>query len=74
MTEFEGQVLADLHVLKAQMEQLMGIGQPGRLHEIEARLAGTERATQRIKGVVAALGPLLAVAHVAIGYLTGKHS
>ena len=31
MTEFEGQVLADLSVLKSQMKQLMGIGQPGRL-------------------------------------------
>ncbi len=31
MTEFEGQVLADLSVLKSQMEQLMGIGQPGRI-------------------------------------------
>ena len=31
MTEFEGQVLADLSVLKSQMEHMMGIGQPGRL-------------------------------------------
>ena len=29
MTEFEGQVLADLRVLKSQMEQLMGIGAAG---------------------------------------------
>ncbi len=29
MTEFEGQVLADLSVLKSQMESLMGIGQLG---------------------------------------------
>ncbi len=29
MTEFEGQVLADLRVLKSQMEQLLGVGQPG---------------------------------------------
>jgi hypothetical protein len=29
MTEFEGQVLADLSVLKNQMNQVMGIGQPG---------------------------------------------
>jgi hypothetical protein len=74
MTDYEAQVLADLQVLKTQMEQIMGIGQPGRLHELEARLAGTERAMQRMKGVVAALGPLLAVVHVAVGYFTGKHS
>ena len=36
MTEFEGQVLADLSVLKNQMSQLMGIGQPGRLTQLEA--------------------------------------
>jgi len=29
MTEFEAQVLADLSVLKSQMQQVMGIGQPG---------------------------------------------
>jgi hypothetical protein len=73
MTDYEAQVLADLQVLKTQMEQIMGIGQPGRLHELEVRLAGTERAMQRMKGVVAALGPLLAVVHVVISYFTGKH-
>ncbi len=73
MTEFEGQVLGDLQVLKAQMEQILGIGQPGRLHELEGRLASTERSMQRMKGIVAALGPLLAVGHVVISYLSGKH-
>lgn len=28
-------VLQDLSVLKAQMQQLLGIGQPGRLHILE---------------------------------------
>ncbi len=74
MTDYEAQVLGDLQVLKAQMEQILGIGQPGRLHELEGRLVSTERALQRMKGVVAALGPLLAVLHVVIGYLTGKHA
>lgn len=73
MTDFEAQVLGDLQVLKAQMEQVMGIGQPGRLHELEGRIGSTERAMQRMKGVVAALGPLLAMVHIAIGYFTGKH-
>ena len=31
MTEFESQVLQELSVLKMQMQQLMGIGQPGRI-------------------------------------------
>ena len=51
-----------------------GLGQPGRLHEIEGRLVSTERAMQRMKGIVAALGPLLAVVHLVISYFTGKHS
>ena len=38
MTEFEGQVLADLSVLKSQMSQLMGIGQPGRIIQLEKRV------------------------------------
>ena len=50
MTEFEGQVLADLSVLKSQMEQLMGIGQPGRLTQIEERVERHERRVQRMKG------------------------
>ncbi len=29
MTEFEGQVLADLSVLKSQMGQVIGLGQAG---------------------------------------------
>jgi hypothetical protein len=74
MTDFETRVLGDLEVVKSQMQQIMGIGQPGRLHEIEGRLVSTERAMQRMKGVVAALGPVLAIAHIVIGYLTGKHS
>ncbi len=74
MNDFEARVLGDLQVLKAQMEQIMGIGQPGRLHALEARLVATERALQRMKGVVAALGPLLAVVQVVVGYFSGKHS
>lgn len=73
MTEFEAQVLGDLRVLKAQMEQVMGIGQPGRLHDLEARLACNERLLQRMKGVVAAFGTGLTVVHMAISYFSGKH-
>ena len=51
MTEFEGQVLADLSVLKNQMESLLGIGQPGRLTQLEERVEKHERSVQRVKGL-----------------------
>ncbi|MCU1222477.1 MAG: hypothetical protein JWQ42_570 [Edaphobacter sp.] len=69
MTEFEGQVLADLSVLKSQMKQLMGIGQPGRLTQLEERVERHERAVQRIKGLAGAMGGLLTMVHLAIDYL-----
>ena len=69
MTEFEGQVLADLSVLKSQMQQLMGIGQPGRIVELEQRVEKHERSVQqRMKGFVSAGGTLLAMFHLAIDY------
>ena len=68
MTEFEGQVLADLSVLKSQMAQLMGVGQPGRLTQLEERVARHERSVQRVKGLVGAVGGLLTVFHLAIDY------
>jgi hypothetical protein len=46
MTEFEGQVLADLSVLKSQMQQVMGIGQPGRLTQLEERVERHERSDE----------------------------
>ena len=51
MTEFESKALADLSVLKSQMQQLMGIGQPGRLNMLEDRVQRHEQAVQRMKGV-----------------------
>ena len=68
MTEFEGQVLADLSVVKNQINQLLGIGQPGRLTQLEARVEQHERSVQRIKGLVGAVGALLTAFHVAIDY------
>jgi hypothetical protein len=73
MTEFEGQVLADLQVLKSQMDQLMGVGQPGRLHHLEARVAANEQGVQRVKGGVGAFGAALTMLHLAISYFGGKH-
>ena len=72
MTEFEGRVLADLKVLKSQMDQLMGIGQPGRLTQIEDRVELHERTMQRMKALVGAAGVLLTVVHLAIDYFRGR--
>ncbi len=68
MTEFEGQVLADLSVLKSQMHQVMGIGQPGRLTQLEERVERHERSVQRMKGVFTATGGLLTMVQVAVDY------
>jgi hypothetical protein len=69
MTEFEGQVLADLSVLKNQMDQLLGVGQPGRLTQLEERVERHERSVQRMKGLAGAAGGLLTAFHLAIDYL-----
>jgi hypothetical protein len=68
MTEFEGQVLADLRVLKSQMEHLLGIGQPGRLTQLEDRVEQHERSVQRMKGLLGAGGAVMAVFHLAIDF------
>jgi len=69
MTEFEGQVLGDLRVLKCQVDQLLGVGQPGRLTQIEERVERHERSVQRLRGFTAAVGALVTLAHVAIDFL-----
>jgi hypothetical protein len=73
MTEFEAQVLGDLHVLKSQMEQIMGIGQPGRLHSLEVQASKNKDDIQKLKGFVAAFGAVLAVLHLAITWFSAKH-
>ena len=73
MTEFEAQVLADLCVLKSQMHEVLGIGQPGRLNQLEARMHEHETTVQRLKGFAGAFGTVLTVAHVAIDLMLGKH-
>jgi len=70
MTEFESRVLSELSVLKAQMEQLLGIGQPGRLHALEDRVERHEKSVQRIKGIAGAFGGVLTLAHVAMAYFS----
>jgi hypothetical protein len=69
MTEFERQVLGDLRVLKSQIDQLLGIGQPGRLTQIEERVERHERSVQRVKGFTAAVGALVTLVHLAIDFL-----
>jgi len=73
MTEFEGQVLADLSVLKNQMETVVGNGHPGRLSKIEDRVLTHDQSLQRMKGMAAAFGGLLTIIHVAIDYFAAKH-
>ena len=72
MTDFESQVVADLCVLKSQMQELLGIGQPGRLTQLESRVLDHERTVQRLKGFAAAFGGLLTFAHVAIDLLVSR--
>lgn len=72
MTDFEGQVLSDLSVLKSQMEQIIGNGQPGRLAQLEGRIQDHEKTVQRMKGMAGALGGLLTAAHFAIDLLVGR--
>jgi hypothetical protein len=74
MTDYEQQVLQDLSVLKSQMQQLMGIGQPGRLNILEERVEMHEKSVQRMKGLAAAFGSLLTIAHLAIAWVSGKHN
>jgi hypothetical protein len=68
MTEFEGQVLADLSVLKSQMTSLLGIGQPGRINMIEEQIQMHERSIQRVKGLAGAMSILFTLANLAFDY------
>ncbi len=70
--DFEQQVLSELSVLKAQMQHLLGIGQPGRLQALECRVDDHERDVQRWKGVIGAWGGLVTLAHLAIAWFVGR--
>lgn len=72
MTEFEAQVIADLSVLKNQMKDLVGNGQPGRVAHIEARILDHDRAMQRLKGMAAAFAAMLTIAHAGIDLFLGR--
>jgi hypothetical protein len=54
------------------MKELLGIGQPGRIAQLEGRMQEHEKTVQRLKGMAAALGGLLTIAHIAIDFIIGK--
>jgi hypothetical protein len=54
------------------MEQVLGNGQPGRLAQLESRMHEHEKIVQRLKGMAAAFGALLTIAHVAIDFFIGR--
>jgi hypothetical protein len=72
MTDFEAQVLADLSVLKSQMKEVVGNGQPGRISRLENRVFDHEKSVQRLKVMAAGLGAFLTAAHFAIDLLVGR--
>ena len=73
MTDFEQKVLEELSALKVQMHQLMGIGQPGRLHMLEHRVECHERSMQRMKGISGSFGGALGLAQLIFFILRGRH-
>ena len=73
MSEFEAQVLQELSALKAQMGQLLGVGQPGRLHQLEQRVEAHERSVQQLRGLAGAFGGALALLQALIAYWSGRH-
>ncbi len=72
MTDFEAQVLADLSVLKNQMQVLVGDGNDGRIGDIEERVARHEERFQNVRGVAIAFGALLTLVQFLIDYLRRK--
>ena len=73
MTDFEQAVLGDLTALKVQMHQLMGIGQPGRLHMLEHKVECHERNLQRVKGISGAVGGTLGILQFVLFLLRDRH-
>jgi hypothetical protein len=54
------------------MKEVVGNGQPGRLAQLESRLLDHEKMVQRLKGIAAAFGAFLTVAHAAIDLLLAR--
>jgi hypothetical protein len=72
MTEFEGQVLADLSVLKHQMNALVGDGNSGRIAAIEGRVDQHEQNLQRAKGFAVAVGAVFTLVQCMVELLRRK--
>jgi hypothetical protein len=72
MTEFEAAVLADLSVLKNQMNTLLGDGNSGRIAAIEGRVDQHERGFQRAKGFAVAMGAVFTLIQCVIELLRRK--
>lgn len=68
--EFEIQVLADLAVVKNQLRELTGNGQPGRIRLMEERLERHEAILQRGKAVLLGLVPALTALQVILHFAT----
>ncbi len=69
MSDFEQQVLTDLAELKAQMKQMLGNGQPGRLALLEQRVERHESQLQRASGLGAALLFVITLVQFWMNYL-----
>ena len=69
MTDFERRVLEDLSMLKTQIVSLVGNGQPGRLHHLEASVSRHDRILQRLAGAGVLFGFILTLIHLAIDFL-----
>jgi hypothetical protein len=54
------------------MQELLGIGQPGRLAKLEGRMHDHEKTVQRMKGMAGAFGGMLTIAHFAIDFVIGR--
>ena len=70
--QFQVQVLADLAVLKKQMELLLGNGQPGMIQSLRKQVDEHERALQRAAGYGAAFGLLVTLVNLALTALKLK--
>ena len=70
MTDFEQKVLEDLSQLKSQMRALLGNGHPGKIKELEDRVASHEAFVNRVSGIGALFVTLV---HVGIDYLRISH-
>ena len=73
MTDFEQKVLEDLSQLKSQMRALLGNGHPGKIKELEDRVASHEAFVNRVSRIGALSAVIVTLVHVGIDYLRISH-